>query len=97
MSCYTLVLHLAQCICPLCHLVKKGHTWDWRSEWQATFKKTDLLVKQINAVGITQAGLPSELDVSDSRKYGSGTAAETREWESVPRVWDPIHPKNNSP
>lgn len=56
-------------------------------------------MKQTNDVGISQAGLPFELEVSDSRKYRSGTAAETEERESAPRVWDrnPIHPENNSP
>lgn len=45
-------------------------------------------------MGISQAGLPFELDVSDSRRYRSGTAAEIRERESAPRIWDknPIHP-----
>ena len=26
---------------PLCHLVKKGHVWDWGSEQQATFEKEE--------------------------------------------------------
>lgn len=28
----TFITHLAQCLCPLYHLVKKGHMWDRGSE-----------------------------------------------------------------
>ena len=36
----------------------------WGSEQQATFEKAKVLMKQIKALGISQAGLPFDLDVS---------------------------------
>lgn len=31
-------------ICPWYYLEKKGHMWEWESEHQATFEKTEILV-----------------------------------------------------
>ena len=52
----TFLPHLAQCLHPLHHLVKKGYVWDWGSEHQATFQKAKILVKQTKVLGISQAG-----------------------------------------
>lgn len=40
----------------------------WGSEQQATFEKAKLLVKQIKALGASQARLPFELDGSVTLK-----------------------------
>ena len=64
--------YLAQCFCPLYHLVKKGHVRDWGSGQQAAFEKVKTLVKQIKALGISHAGLPFELDVSVTREVWVG-------------------------
>lgn len=37
----TFILHLAHILCPLYHLVKKGHIWDWGAKQQATFEKQE--------------------------------------------------------
>ena len=38
--------------------------WNWGSEQQAAFEKVNIQLKQIKVVGVSQAGLPFELDVS---------------------------------
>ena len=43
------------------HLVKRGQVWDWGSEQLVTSEKMKILVKQIKSLGISWAGLPSEL------------------------------------
>lgn len=63
------ILHLAQRLHSLYHLVKKGHLWDWGSEQQTAFEKAKILVKQVIVLGISQAGLPFELDVSVILEY----------------------------
>lgn len=60
------------------------------TEQQATFGKAKTVVKQIKSLGLSQAGLPFELDVSDSKRHGSGTVAETTEGESLPRILVPV-------
>lgn len=62
--CRTFIPHLAQYLHPLYHLEKKGHIWNWGSEHQVTFEKAKILVKQIKALGLSQAGLPFELDMA---------------------------------
>lgn len=57
-SCSTFIPHLAQCLCPFYHLVKKEHVRDWGSEQQATVEKAKMLVKQTKALGVSRAGLP---------------------------------------
>ena len=52
--------------------------WRWRSEQQAAFGKAKILVKQIKALGISQAGLPFELDVSVTLE-GMGQAWSQRQ------------------
>lgn len=42
----------------------KGQVWDWGSEQQAAFGKAKMLTKQTKALGIDQAGLSFELNVS---------------------------------
>ena len=50
--------------------VKKGNMWDQGLEQQATFEKTKIVRKQIKALGISQAGLLFELDVSVTPPLG---------------------------
>lgn len=59
---------LAQCLHPLYYLGKKGRVWNWISEQQATSAKAKVLVKQTKSLGISQAGLPLELDASVTLK-----------------------------
>ena len=42
---------------------KDGHMWDQGSGQEAAFRKA-VLVKQMKALGLSQIGLPFELDVS---------------------------------
>lgn len=51
--------------------------WDWASEQQAVFEKAEWLVKIIKAVGISQAELSFQLDISVM--YAMDTVAERRE------------------
>lgn len=48
--------YLAQCLHPLCCLIKKGHMWDWESEQQAAFEKTKPPTKQIKVLGSPKQG-----------------------------------------
>lgn len=93
----TFIPHQAQCLHPLYHLVKKRYKQDWWSEQQATFEKTKILVKQIKALGTSQAGLPSELDDFDFIKYELGTVVETTEGESAPRILFPALEGSRNP
>lgn len=45
------------------------------------------VVKQIKALGTSQAGLPFELDMSVTIEGIVGTMAQTTEEENVPRIW----------
>ena len=85
----TFIARLAQCLCPLYNLAKKGHIWNCESKLQATYEQARILVKQIKALGISQAGLPWVICVCDSRKCQLGPVAETTEGKSVPRVLVP--------
>lgn len=72
--------------------------WDWGSQQQTVFKKTKLLMKQFEALGVSQTGLPFKLEVSVTPKvYGSGTVAETKEGESVPRIKVPTLEGDKTP
>lgn len=55
----------------------KGNMLDWGSEQQISFEKTKILVKQMKALGITQAGLPFELAVSVTLDGMGWALAET--------------------
>lgn len=71
----------------LCCLVKKGHVWDWDSEQQEAFEKAKLLMKQVKALGISQAWLPFELDVPVTPE-GMGWTLWQRQQETVsPGFW----------
>lgn len=72
--------------------------WDWGSQQQAVFKKAKLLMKQFEALGVSQTGLPFKLEVSVTPKvYESGTVAETKEGENVPKIKVPTLEGNKTP
>lgn len=52
--------HVAQCLHPLYSLVKKGACVSLEIRAQATFEKTKILVKQMEVLDISRAGLPFE-------------------------------------
>ena len=85
----TFIPHLAQCLHPLYHLVMRGHTWDWGLEQQAAFQMAKILVKQIKVLGISQAGLPFELDVSVTPEDLGWALWERQQKESTPRIFGP--------
>ena len=71
---------------------KKGHVWDWEWEQQSTFEKTKILVKQIKALGISDAELPFELDVSATPEALGWVLQQTQQNEKVslgfwPQLW----------
>ena len=59
--------HLAQCPSLSCHLVKKGHIWDWRLEQQVMFEKARILMTQMKALGISHRELPFEFSLKIKR------------------------------
>ena len=66
--------------------------WDWGSEQQDTFEKADMLVKQIKALGICQAGILFELYLSVTLEGMSWTLWQRQQKERVPlgfwsRLW----------
>ena len=71
---------------------KKGHVWDWEWEQQSTFEKTKILVKQTKALGISDAELPFELDVSAALEALGWVLQQTQQNEKVslefwPQLW----------
>ena len=82
----TFIPHLAQCLHPLCRLMKRRHTWNWGSGQQAAFEMEKVLVKLIAALGTSQAGQPFKLDVSVTSEH---TVAETTGEESTLRIFVP--------
>lgn len=76
----TFIPYLAQCPHSFySHLVKKGHMWNWGSEQQAAFEKAKILVKQVMVLGLSPAGLLSELDASVTLEYVNWALALERE------------------
>lgn len=49
---------------------------DWGSEWQATFEKAKILVKQIEALSMFQTMLWFKLDVSEIPKCLDAVAGQ---------------------
>lgn len=79
-------------------LGEEGDMWDWGSQQQANLEKATLLMKPIKALSISQTGLPLKLDISGTPKAdGSGTMAETKEGESVPRILVPALGADKTP
>lgn len=52
--------HLTQCLHLLCCLMKRGHVWDWVSEQRGSFRTVKILLKQIQALGISHTDKPFE-------------------------------------
>lgn len=80
--------------------------WDWGSEQQAAFVKTNILAKQIKALGVSHARLPFHLDVSVT-PAGTGQALWQRQrkervppgfgsqlWEGAETGSTPIEPSS---
>ena len=66
----------------------KGQVWDWGSEQQAAFGKAKMLTKQTKALGIDQAGLSFELNVSMTPDGVDGALRQKQEKETLPpRLW----------
>ena len=55
---------LEQILRPSCTLVKKGSRWDWGVSQKEAFLKAEVVVKQIQAMGVLRSGVSCELDVS---------------------------------
>ena len=80
----------------MCHLVKKGHIWDWGSEQQATFEKARILMRQIKALGIPQTGIPFELDVSRTPEVGVRDCGRDNKGETAHRILVPARERDKT-
>lgn len=66
----------------------KGQAWDRESEQQAAFGKAKMLTKRTKALGIYQAGLSFELNVSTTPDGVDWALRQKQEKETIPpRLW----------
>lgn len=77
--------HLAQCFCPLCHLVKKGYIWDWGAEQLPPLRKPKILVSW----NLTGRAATSFSCLSKPGRHGLGSTAKTTKGVRALRVLAP--------